>query len=607
MKGMQKISRGSGFDEVLAYAFGNPSARLLGTSQGMMSTNEAGLREEFKAARHLQPGINKAVWHQALRLPPDDLQTHATLLQIAHDYMAKMGFDTYTHQYAVIAHGIDHVHIIASRVGLDGKIWTGGFDDLRSIRIIQELEIAYGLKRTKGLEFEAYLDSTGREKHRIKKPEIRRPKRNELMRHERLQKQFDIDDILPRDRMVAILQNARRIGAAHGFPSFLAAAESQGLAVRATFKDESRTEFKGLVFELPILGTERLRLSGSAVGAGFSGTKILAEAGQTASDLALLRMRDIPFDPMRYVKPVWAVKHKPRAKSHEHKINHPGLAETPTAAPSRCRTHDELPTFDGLRALPVGVVVREGRLEGVEAARLLQDDEHSHLESRPGASSAGLRLRARESGEGSQGAGQGGRNAGQARSQVGREFSDPGSDVGRGMSNTAATGGTFHFAANAAHAQARPAPAPAQRLSAEMRHALALEARNTALLTAPEPQSTVPPHSHDRPYIDAASAFSRRSHQQGTKLDAHAWKAWDEEFGITAAESGGGDAEDILNRLSPGAVASVEAFEVQLSAAAEVDPIVPDYGRQMVQLRRSRSPTPNETRSKPTSARKMRR
>ena len=46
----------------------------------------------------------------------------------------------------------DHIHIVASRISLGGKVFTGEFDARRAIRVTQEMEKEYDLTRTKGLD-----------------------------------------------------------------------------------------------------------------------------------------------------------------------------------------------------------------------------------------------------------------------------------------------------------------------------------------------------------------------------------------------------------------------------------------------------------------------
>lgn len=67
--------------------------------------------------------------------------------------MARMGLAD--HQYVAVRHSDtdkDHVHIVASRIALDGSLYQGRYEALNAIKLTQELELKHGLTITKGLE-----------------------------------------------------------------------------------------------------------------------------------------------------------------------------------------------------------------------------------------------------------------------------------------------------------------------------------------------------------------------------------------------------------------------------------------------------------------------
>jgi hypothetical protein len=125
-------------------------ARIIGGN--MSGQNARELSTEFRASRQLRQDIKKPVWHQALSLPPGDHIGDGQWKTIAHDYMQQMGFRD-QNQWVAVLHqdkGHQHIHIIASRIGLDGKIWYGQDENLESTRIVQGLERKHGLTITKG-------------------------------------------------------------------------------------------------------------------------------------------------------------------------------------------------------------------------------------------------------------------------------------------------------------------------------------------------------------------------------------------------------------------------------------------------------------------------
>ncbi|HEX5394074.1 MAG TPA: relaxase/mobilization nuclease domain-containing protein, partial [Rhodocyclaceae bacterium] len=177
---MQKISRGKGFRGVLDYAFERDSAddepgRLLGGNMSGQGARQ--LASEFGQVRRLRPDIEKPVWHNSLRLPKGEKLTDAQWVEVADDYMKRMGF-TEAHPRAYVMHddaGGQHIHIVASRVSTEGKVYLGKNENLASTRHIQALEREYGLTITKGPTYDP-------ETSKVLMPEARRLKAGEVER-----------------------------------------------------------------------------------------------------------------------------------------------------------------------------------------------------------------------------------------------------------------------------------------------------------------------------------------------------------------------------------------------------------------------------------------
>lgn len=119
----------------------------------MLGHSAAELIAEFNVSASLRPDIPKPVWHNSLRLPQGDSLSNEQWRKVADDYMSRMGFSD-THLRCYVMHDDEvgqHIHIIASRVDLvGGKLYLGRNENLISTRVIQELEIAHELTKTKG-------------------------------------------------------------------------------------------------------------------------------------------------------------------------------------------------------------------------------------------------------------------------------------------------------------------------------------------------------------------------------------------------------------------------------------------------------------------------
>jgi hypothetical protein len=149
-----KISRGKGFKGALDYCLDEQKgAQVVGGN--MSSDSAAELSSEFKLSRTLRPDCKKPVWHCSLSLPQGERLSDEKWQEVTNDYMQKMGLDPANHQFVAVRHADtdhDHIHIVASRIGLDSKLWHGQHDVRKAINACQELEQAHGLQLTPGLE-----------------------------------------------------------------------------------------------------------------------------------------------------------------------------------------------------------------------------------------------------------------------------------------------------------------------------------------------------------------------------------------------------------------------------------------------------------------------
>ena len=151
---MRKIKRGKSFAGVVQYAL-KPGAHhksdpvVIGGN--MLGDSASKLITEFDDTKQLRPDVQKPVWHNSLRLPDGETLSNDQWVNIADDYMKRMGFsDTHLRCYVLHDDEGQHIHIIASRIDIaGGKLYLGRNENLISTRIISELEIAHGLTVTK--------------------------------------------------------------------------------------------------------------------------------------------------------------------------------------------------------------------------------------------------------------------------------------------------------------------------------------------------------------------------------------------------------------------------------------------------------------------------
>jgi hypothetical protein len=147
-----QIGRGRGQKGLLAYAFQGhkngeieKGARLIGGTCSGSTLEE--IQAEFAAVRKLRPDIERPAWHCSLSLKPPERLTDEQWAHVADKYMRGMGFGDKS-LYAVVRHSDtehDHIHIVASRTGLDGKIYLGQKEAARSMPLTNEIAREFGL------------------------------------------------------------------------------------------------------------------------------------------------------------------------------------------------------------------------------------------------------------------------------------------------------------------------------------------------------------------------------------------------------------------------------------------------------------------------------
>ena len=101
---------------------------------------------ELNAFQSLRPTLGVHLVHQMLRLADfeQDL-TDSTWLSVARRWVADMGFQA----WLAIAHGDQHIHIVASRVCVDGSVVTDQNDYFRSETSVRQIEKEFGLAQVK--------------------------------------------------------------------------------------------------------------------------------------------------------------------------------------------------------------------------------------------------------------------------------------------------------------------------------------------------------------------------------------------------------------------------------------------------------------------------
>ncbi|MEG4293727.1 relaxase/mobilization nuclease domain-containing protein [Microcoleus sp. C2C3] len=165
-----KQIKGTGFRGCLNYVLGKKDAALIGGTMCGQTPEE--LAAEFAIARQLRPNLKVAVFHATLSVDStekleDSEENDQRWLTIAANYMKAMEFDN--NQYAVVKHSDtehDHIHIVASRICLDGGVVDDSWDYYKSQETIRQLERSYNLETvTPSWETDKRAQTTGEHRY----------------------------------------------------------------------------------------------------------------------------------------------------------------------------------------------------------------------------------------------------------------------------------------------------------------------------------------------------------------------------------------------------------------------------------------------------------
>lgn len=169
-----KQTKGTSFGGCVCYVLREDKSKLL-EAVGVEGTPEQ-MAEQFELQTLLNDKVKNTVGHTSLNFSPKDgerLKTDdALMLQIAHDYMAKMGIANT--QYIVARHTDrehPHCHIVFNRVDNDGKTISDKNDFYRNEKVCKMLTAKYRLYFANGKDNikEERLRPYDRAKHEVYK------------------------------------------------------------------------------------------------------------------------------------------------------------------------------------------------------------------------------------------------------------------------------------------------------------------------------------------------------------------------------------------------------------------------------------------------------
>ncbi len=162
-----KIIKGTSFSKCLAYCLADKQIapedkrHEMELEDGLIHVNRAEvleynlcfgnqkeLAEQFRDVAKLSRNVEKPVFHLTLRAAPGDQLTRAAWLDIGRAAAKEFGFSD--HQFLTILHKDTrepHIHIVANRVGYDGKAAGDSNSYARMAALSRRIELEHGLKK----------------------------------------------------------------------------------------------------------------------------------------------------------------------------------------------------------------------------------------------------------------------------------------------------------------------------------------------------------------------------------------------------------------------------------------------------------------------------
>jgi hypothetical protein len=175
-KMIAKISQGKGFRGALDYVLKADSETIGGNMAGKTARE---LAQEFGVSRRLREDIKTSCYHVSLSLPAGERLSAQEWGKVSVKYLARMGLDLMNHQYIVTRHRdkkFDHIHIVVSRIGLDGSVWKPYRDRFRSRDICRQLEQEHRLTVVSS-EKKTYRAQTTQKERRMAQHTGRKPEK----------------------------------------------------------------------------------------------------------------------------------------------------------------------------------------------------------------------------------------------------------------------------------------------------------------------------------------------------------------------------------------------------------------------------------------------
>lgn len=233
-----KITRGSRVGDIAAYLHGpgkhnehvledgrTPGGEVIASNIGATGDRDPAFwASQLRDAHRQRPDIGKPIWQCSIRVAETDRVMDATeWADIAQEFAEGMGFEQYP--WVAVKHGLDHIHVVVSRVHEDPAqpVWLGRNDRWVAQQVRRRIEQAHELAQA------PVKSSPGTKRvadHQLKGGEWRHAQ--------------STGEAPVRVRLAAVVTTAAAQSRGQGRGAFEQALAAQGVAVRANVAGTGR-------------------------------------------------------------------------------------------------------------------------------------------------------------------------------------------------------------------------------------------------------------------------------------------------------------------------------------------------------------------------------
>ena len=206
------------------------------------------LTKEFSLYRKLRPEIKDPVFHGILSISKGENLSKEQWTYCIQHYLKTQGFNE-NHPFVAVKHNDkenEHIHIVASRIGLDGSLNRLSYSKYKGMQACRELEKKFNLR-----QLETSRDENGKVLP-YKPAEKKRTTRQERGKAERLKNQGKRDDSVPeRQRLQGIIDDVLKKRPIH-FDDFCAQLNAQGVEITPMIQQgkDGKPALKGLKYKI---------------------------------------------------------------------------------------------------------------------------------------------------------------------------------------------------------------------------------------------------------------------------------------------------------------------------------------------------------------------